>query len=1329
MKTVFTRIFQYGILVLLMQSFIIVSGFSQSPATLMGIVTNCNTGNPIIGALVSVGTQSTYSVFGGIYSLSVNPPGTFTVTCQKIGYDLYTHNGVVLSPGSTVNLPICLNEAANPPSLPVASIDSTVSPPRVSVSWQVPKGDYELLYDDGIMDDFTVWALPGNMNAVKFTPLDYPVTVTGGKINIGTSSNYPSGSSPFVPFQISVYDASGSGGKPGVRIAGPVDVIPSNFGWVDFTIPFPPLINSGNFYLVMIQGGDAPNASGLAIDETYPQFRSYSNFVSSGSSFWVPAAGNFMIRATVNGPGGPPSSMDAPLSLTSYTLFRLTQGEEQNPAVWTLIGAGTATQLFDNAWYTLPCGPYRWAAQAIYTGNRVSASSFTNVLGKCWTVNTRVNVSLSCDSASKNGITVSLTNLVYPDTLYVKATDSSGKTVFPKFWKGSYQLKVSRFGYQDVNQIVSISSDTSFSVLLLQNKTAPTGLIVNDSSLIARWNKPVSSVTLFSENWQSGSFSTNGWTVQGPNWTISTAIGNPMPSAMFGWSPPVINYSQSLTSKTIAGQHSAVMRLQYDIYLNNFGTTTLNQMAVEIWDGSTWQQLKNYTNSNGDIPWTHQDLDISPYSGFNFKIRYRAHGVNSNDINNWNIDNIVVEARESKALTGQCLLGYNCYLNNVLYGYTPDTSYQIPPSLVQYGSTYTACVNAVYGSGPSAQTCFSFISGYLPPPENLQGAGIVDAANLSWDKPQSKMKGYSQNKINPPGLTGYIVFRDGLFLDSLKNADSLRYVDPGLYPGTYSYKVASTYDLTSYGHPGSFAQSYPAGPVSVNILYGLHLPFSEPWTQDNFTAHNWIFEPDAGNWSTNSTFGNPAPCAQFTSTPQRTSYSYSLISPVFDASSLTCANIWLDFDYRLLDNAANGNEKMHIEAFYNNTWHGIELYSDSGTTAWISRHLDISPVKSKAFRIRFRASGINSENIISWNIDNINIYGVCKPPEHLTADSSGNNIHLTWSSPVCEDGHGLKEGFEEATFPPPDWTQVITNVNNVTWEQTNTSSPAGVHSGLHAAGITYDYFHQDEWLIANDVLITGDLVFWSYAFQGSTYLDHYYVKISEDQGAHWVILLDMSALPPFPSPSGYNAWLVPYTLDLSSYLGQVLDIAWQAVDGNGQGLEYYWFIDDCFVGTKKIFLPSSPNSSQAYSVFRQDAGQGSYNQVNTTPVFDTTYLDQGLQPTLYRCYVTAYNPDCSLSTSSDTVLLNIITGTSSSSSPKFLNIFPNPAYDIVTIQSSDDIAELDVFNYLGQRILLNPIVHGKESHLNVSNLQQGVYFFRIKTGSTSRTFKVSIIRD
>jgi len=220
MSTVSTRFFCFKKVLVLIFSLILVTGFAQTPATLNGIVTNCVTGAPVVGAKVTVGTLYTYSVFGGIYSLSVTPPGTYPVDGVKPGYDLYTSAPVVFAPGGTVNLPICLNEFANPPDEVVATLDTTVSPPKVDISWQVPRGDYELLYDDGIMDNFTVWAVQGNMNAVKFTPLAYPVTVTGGKINIGTSANYPAGSTPFVPFQVSVYDASGVGGKPGIKIAG-----------------------------------------------------------------------------------------------------------------------------------------------------------------------------------------------------------------------------------------------------------------------------------------------------------------------------------------------------------------------------------------------------------------------------------------------------------------------------------------------------------------------------------------------------------------------------------------------------------------------------------------------------------------------------------------------------------------------------------------------------------------------------------------------------------------------------------------------------------------------------------------------------------------------------------------------------------------------------------------------------------------------------------------------------------------------------------------------------------------------------------------------------
>ncbi len=1327
MNTVSTRSFYLKKLLVLVYCFIIAPGFAQTPATLNGIVTNCVTGAPVVGAKVTVGTLNTYSVFGGIYSLSINPPGSYTVSCAKTGFDLYISNTVVFAPGVTVNLPICLNESANPPDQVVATLDTTVSPPKVDISWQVPRGDYELLYDDGIMDNFTVWAMQGNMNAVKFTPLAYPVTVTGGKINIGTSANYPAGSTPFVPFQVSVYDASGVGGKPGVKIAGPVDVLPANFGWVDFSIPSGPVINSGNFYLVMIQGGNAPNAAGLAIDETFPQFRSYSRFVTGGSFPWIPASGNFMMRAVVNGTGGPASLTDSPLSITGYTVSRLRQGEEQNPLIWTLVGSGTSTQIQDNSWSSLPCGPYRWAAQAVYTGNRLSPVSFSGVIGKCWTVNTTVKVTLSCDSASMTGVTVSLRNLVYTDTVYVKPADTSGTAFFPKFWKGTYELKVSRFGYQDFIQNFSISTDTTLYVFLLQNKTAPYNLFVNDSSLMAHWRKPAESVVLFHETWQSASFSTNNWTVQGPNWRISTAIGKPMPSAMFSWSPPAINYDQSLISNLIIGQNSSVLRLKYDIFLDNYGTNSLNQLAVEIWDGSTWHQLRNYTNSLGNIPWTAQDLDISAYTGLTFKIRFRAYGVNSYDINNWNIDNIMVVASESQAIAGFCVLGYNFYVNNILYGFTPDTFYQIPPSLVQYGNSYNACVAAIYGSGPSAQNCYSFISRFLPPPTNLQGSGIEDAAYLTWAKPDTLMKSHSKSKINPPGLTGYIIYRDGIYLDSIKNADTLYYYDFGLYPGTYSYKVASMYDLTSYGYPGLFAQSYPAGPVSVDITYGRHLPFLETWDQASFDYNQWVFEPDAGNWSISNNLGNPVPSAQFSWNPPKINYSYSLITPVLNATSLPCANIWLNFDYRLMDHNTTGNEKMNVEIFYNNIWHGIAEYSNEGNTGWISRHLDITPVKGKAFRIRFRANGLNSEDIINWNIDNINVYGVCKPPGLLAADSSGYDVRLTWSAPVCEDGYPLLEGFEEADFPPVNWTQVITNTFNVTWKQTSSSFPGGVHSGMYAAGLTWDYSHQDEWLIAQNIEITGDLTFWSYAYQGSTHLDHYYVKISEDQGAHWEILLDMSALPLFPSVSGYNEWSVPYTLDLSSHIGQVLDIAWQAVDGDGQGLWYEWIIDDCSVGSKKIFLPTYTTSTEGYNVFRQDAGYGDFNLITPGPVYDTSYLDQGLVPTIYRYYVTAYNPDCSFSTSSDTVLINLVTGISSHAT-HFLNIFPNPARDLVTVNSSGEITSIEVFNYLGQTVYSISDLQGMECKVNVSDFQQGVYFFRIKTGSTTRTVKVSVVR-
>ena len=703
----------------------------------------------------------------------------------------------------------------------------------------------------------------------------------------------------------------------------------------------------------MTQGGNAPNASGLAIDETAPRYRSFSRF-STGNGNWLPAAGNFMIRALLDGPGGPSYPDYFPGTSTGYNVWRLKQGEEMNIAAWTSLGTTNLLQIRDSSWSLLPCGPYRWGVQANYPGNNQSTVTFSNILGKCWTINASVHVTLSCDSAGQEGTQVTLKNLVYQDTVYSKLVNSSGDASFPHCWKGSYELKVTRFGYVTYLQNFSLNADTLVQIFLLEEKIAPSNLVVHDNSLVATWNRPNLQKEIFNETWESGSFTTNEWSVQGgTNWVISAGFGNPQPSAMFTWSPPVVNYEQSLISKTLTGINAPLMKLKYDIYLDNLGMTTLNQMAVELWDGASWHLLKNYTNASGDIHWTKQEIDISAYTNTQFRIRFKAYGEDSYDINNWNVDNIQITGSELPSVSGHCLLGYNFYLDNILCSFTEDTTYTIPSTLVGYGGTYNACVSAVYGSGSSYEICESFVSHYLAPPVNLQGSGIESAAFLSWNLPLVLNK----KAEAPPGLNGYKIYRDGLPVHTISNPDSTVYYDYNLFPGTYTYGVSALYDMTSYGFPGMVGESLPAGPVDIDIVYGVPLPFYEPWNMANFTYNSWAFIPDQGNWIIDPADGNPLPCAEFISDPPRTDYSYAMESPVINASGVTCSKIWLDFDDRLLDVANSQTERLSVELFYNGLWNSVLEEKNSGSRGWVAHHIDITPVLGKAFKLRFRANG------------------------------------------------------------------------------------------------------------------------------------------------------------------------------------------------------------------------------------------------------------------------------------------------------------------------------------------------------------------------------------
>jgi len=205
----------------------------------------------------------------------------------------------------------------------------------------------------------------------------------------------------------------------------------------------------------------------------------------------------------------------------------------------------------------------------------------------------------------------------------------------------------------------------------------------------------------------------------------------------------------------------------------------------------------------------------------------------------------------------------------------------------------------------------------------------------------------------------------------------------------------------------------------------------------------------------------------------------------------------------------------------------------------------------------------------------ITVYpGYLEPPTSLVATSGlDGHVPLAWAPPTWDiPGDTVGEGFEGTVFPPVDWTQIQTCTDETApapgyWSQTDGNvgdPPIGVHSGAANAGLWWSYDAQDEWLITPEIALGGnmELTFWSYGYEGSTNGDHYYVKISTDGGSNWTELLDLTAL----TLNDMNMWEYPYVIDLSYYSGETVQLAWQAVDGDGLGLWYIWFIDDIFIG-------------------------------------------------------------------------------------------------------------------------------------------------------------------
>jgi len=144
--------------------------------------------------------------------------------------------------------------------------------------------------------------------------------------------------------------------------------------------------------------------------------------------------------------------------------------------------------------------------------------------------------------------------------------------------------------------------------------------------------------------------------------------------------------------------------------------------------------------------------------------------------------------------------------------------------------------------------------------------------------------------------------------------------------------------------------------------------------------------------------------------------------------------------------------------------------------------------------------------------------------------------------------------------------------------------------------------------------------------------------------------------------------------------------------------------------------PAACLAPDGYDVYRDGA------QINTSLVTELTYIDPALPAGFYEYYVVAvyYFGE---SVPSDPAYA-LITGIDEPDANMF-HIFPNPATDLVNVNSTYEIKTIQVLNNVGQ-VVIDEEVNAMNYKINVSAFERGIYYFKLETDEGQVIRKIAV---
>ncbi len=440
-------------------------------------------------------------------------------------------------------------------------------------------------------------------------------------------------------------------------------------------------------------------------------------------------------------------------------------------------------------------------------------------------------------------------------------------------------------------------------------------------------------------NFYNGAGGTNGW--------ISYVAGNPI--FAYGYPGMVLNAAIKYDTNILYGYTG-----KYLTKVSFYPTSTLASYAVRVWKGD-------------DDTITPTTLLLSQPVTFT--------------VNQWN--EITLSTPILITGTEAIWFGYQCSVPQSATQSYWGACFDEGPKQHQYAmlAQYDYSPNWVEMSIP----CNWCIKGYI------QSRGETEASekpSVTFDSGNLSLSSGEPQRT----LQGYNVYRNGVLLNPTPLV-ARTYYDGELPAGEYSYQVKAVYNSGSsdFSTP-AIAQILPPVPYAT--------PFHEDWSSSSFGTHKW--RRNQANWVFNSTSGQSSPCLAFGKNPHLDNYQTWLKSYFLDATSM--ASVKLKFDLSLIQGSISSPNYLAVQVFDGSIWQTVATFgnTDFGGNGWdFNTYVyDISEfAANRQSRIRFLASGVNSNGIEAWLLDNIRIEQV---PTALAAPTTmaeldGNTIKLSWN--------------------------------------------------------------------------------------------------------------------------------------------------------------------------------------------------------------------------------------------------------------------------------------------------------------------------------------------